>query len=383
MEFETRAIHAGQAPDPATGAVITPIYQTSTFAQDAVGENKGYDYSRGANPTRTALQEALASLEGAEHGIAFASGLAATTTIMHLVDPGERVVLIADVYGGVYRMTSKIYEPKGYRFTYVPPEEFDEGLAASLGEDVRLVWVETPTNPLLNLVDIRRAADAAHAAGALLAVDNTFATPYLQQPLALGADLVVHSTTKYLSGHSDVIGGFVATSDPALAEQLFFLQKSLGAVPGPFDSWLVLRGIKTLAVRMRQHCENARQVASFLAGQSAVERVCYPGLESHPHHEVARRQMRDFGGMVSFLADSEAEAIAICGRTKLFRLAESLGGVESLIEHPTRMTHASSADAPFAAPPNLVRLSVGIEAIDDLLADLERALVRSAAPARG
>jgi cystathionine gamma-synthase len=383
MEFETRAIHVGQEPDPATGAVITPIYQTSTFAQDAVGENKGYDYSRGANPTRTALQEALASLEGAAHGIAFSSGLGATTTVMHLVDPRERVVLIGDVYGGVYRMTSKVYEPKGYRFTYLPPEEFDETLAASLDEDVRLVWIETPSNPLLNVVDIRRAADAAHAVGALLAVDNTFATPYLQQPLELGADLVVHSTTKYLGGHSDVVGGFVATSDPALAEQLYFLQKSLGAVPGPLDSWLVLRGLKTLALRMRQHCENARQVAELLMSAPGVERVFYPGLPSHPGHELARRQMRDFGGMVSFLAGSEAEAIAICGRTKLFRLAESLGGVESLIEHPARMTHASSADAPFATPPGLVRLSVGIEAAEDLLADLQAALVRPAAAVGG
>ncbi len=379
MEFETRAIHAGQEPDPATGAVITPIYQTSTFAQEEVGKNKGYDYSRVANPTRTALETALASLEGAEHGIAYSSGLGATTTIMHLVDPGERVVLIADVYGGVYRLTSQVYEPKGYRFTYVPADEFDESLAAYLGEDVRLVWVETPSNPLLNVVDIRRAADAAHAAGALLAVDNTFATPYLQQPLELGADLVVHSTTKYLSGHSDVIGGFVATNDAALGERLRFLQKSLGAVPGPFDCWLVLRGIKTLALRMRRHCENARAVAAFLDHHPAVERVLYPGLPSHPGHASARRQMRDFGGMVSFLAASEEEAVALCSRTRVFTLAESLGGVESLIEHPARMTHASTREAPFAAPRNLVRLSVGIEAPADLVADLEAALVRSTA----
>jgi cystathionine gamma-synthase len=381
MEFETRAIHAGQEPDPATGAVITPIYQTSTYVQEEVGKNKGYDYSRVANPTRTALETALASLEGAEHGLAFSSGLGATTTIMHLVDPGERVVLIADVYGGVYRMTSKIYEPKGYKFTYVPADEFDDNLASYLGDDVRLVWVETPSNPLLNVVDIRRAAEAAHKAGALLAVDNTFATPYLQQPLELGADLVVHSTTKYLGGHSDVIGGFIATRDAALDERLRFLQKSLGAVPGPFDCWLVLRGIKTLAVRMRQHCDNARRIAAFLDEHPAVERVLYPGLPSHPGHAVARTQMRDFGGMVSFLAESEDEAVAFCGRTKLFQLAESLGGVESLVEHPARMTHASTADAPFAAPRNLVRLSVGIEAIDDLVADLESALVRSGSPA--
>jgi cystathionine gamma-synthase len=380
MEFETRAIHAGQEPDPATGAIITPIYQTSTFVQEAVGENKGYDYARVANPTRTALQEALASLENAQYGVAFSSGLGATTTLMHLVDPGQRVVLIADVYGGVYRMTSQIYEPKGYRFTYVPAADFDEGLPGHLDQDVRIVWIETPSNPLLNVVDIRRAADAAHAVGAILVVDNTFATPYLQQPLDLGADAVLHSTTKYLGGHSDVIGGFVATDDPTIAERLYFLQKSLGAVPGPFDSWLVLRGLKTLAVRMRQHCENARRVAAFLEDHPAVERVLYPGLASHPAHELAARQMRDFGGMVSFLAHSEQEAVDLVARTKLFALAESLGGVESLIEHPARMTHASTATAPFAPPANLVRLSVGIENADDLVADLEAALV--AAPAR-
>ncbi|HEU5363151.1 MAG TPA: cystathionine gamma-synthase [Gaiellaceae bacterium] len=376
MDFETRAIHAGQEPDPATGAIITPIYQTSTFVQEAVGVHKGYDYARVANPTRSALQVALASLENAKHGAAFSSGLGATTTLMHLVDPGQRVVLIADVYGGVYRMTSQVYEPKGYRFTYVPADEFDENLASHLDEDVRLVWVETPSNPLLNVVDIRKAADAAHAAGALLVVDNTFATPYLQQPLELGADLVVHSTTKYLGGHSDVVGGFVATNDDALADRLYFLQKSLGAVPGPFDAWLVLRGIKTLAVRMRQHCENARRVAEFLEGHGAVERVLWPGLSDHPGHDVARTQMRDFGAMVSFLTETEKEAVELVARTKLFQLAESLGGVESLIEHPARMTHASTAGAPFAPPGNLVRLSVGIESADDLVADLEAALAR-------
>jgi cystathionine gamma-synthase len=374
MDFETRAIHAGQEPDPATGAIITPIYQTSTFVQDAVGEHKGYDYARVANPTRTALQVALASLENAKHGVAFSSGLGATTTLMHLVDPAQRVVLIADVYGGVYRMTSQVYEPKGYRFTYVPAAEFDDGLPSHLEEDVRLVWVETPSNPMLNVVDIRKAADAAHAVGALLVVDNTFATPYLQQPLDLGADAVVHSTTKYLGGHSDVIGGFVATNDDALAERLLFLQKSLGAVPGPFDAWLVLRGLKTLALRMRQHSDNARRIAQFLAEHDAVQQVLYPGLPDHPGHEVARAQMRDFGGMVSFLVESEQEAVELVARTKLFQLAESLGGVESLIEHPARMTHASTASAPFAPPGNLVRLSVGIESADDLVADLEAAL---------
>jgi cystathionine gamma-synthase len=379
MDFETRAIHAGQEPDPATGAIITPIYQTSTYVQEAVGVNKGYDYARVGNPTRTALQVALASLENAKHGVAFSSGLGATTTLMHLVDPGQRVVLIADVYGGVYRMTSQVYEPKGYLFTYVPAAEFDDNLSSHLGEDVRLVWVETPSNPLLNVVDIRNAAAAAHAVGALLVVDNTFATPYLQQPLELGADLVVHSTTKYLGGHSDVIGGFVACNDDALAERLYFLQKSLGAVPGPFDAWLVLRGLKTLAVRMRAHSENARRIAGFLEGHDAVERVLWPGLESHPGHAVARAQMRDFGGMVSFTVATEQEAVELVARTKIFQLAESLGGVESLIEHPARMTHASTAGAPFAPPGNLVRLSVGIESADDLVADLEAALVRRAA----
>ena len=374
MEFETRAIHDGQEPDPATGAIITPIYQTSTFVQEAVGVHKGYDYARVANPTRTALQVALASLENAKHGVAFGSGLGATTTLMHLVNPGQRVVLIADVYGGVYRMTSQVYEEKGYLFGYVPAAEWDDNLASHLDEDVRLVWLETPSNPMLNVVDIRKAADAAHAVGALLVVDNTFATPYLQQPLALGADAVVHSTTKYLGGHSDVVGGFVACNDDALADRLYFLQKSLGAVPGPFDAWLVLRGLKTLAVRMKQHCENARRVAEFLDGHDAVERVLWPGLAAHPNHEVAKRQMRDFGGMVSFLLASDDDAVAMVARTKLFQLAESLGGVESLIEHPARMTHASTAGAPFAPPGNLVRLSVGIEAADDLVEDLDRAL---------
>jgi cystathionine beta-lyase/cystathionine gamma-synthase len=377
MDFETRAIHEGQEPDPATGAIITPIYQTSTYVQDAVGEHKGYDYSRVANPTRTALQQALASLEGADHGIAFSSGLGATTTLMHLVDPGQRVVLIADVYGGVYRMTSQVYEPKGYLFDYVPAEDFPN-LRDHLDDNTRIVWVESPSNPLLNVVDIRAAADAAHEVGALLVVDNTFATPYLQQPLELGADVVVHSTTKYLGGHSDTVGGFIATNDPTIAERLYFLQKSLGAVPGPFDSWLVLRGIKTLAVRMRQHCENAMQVALWLERHGNVERVLYPGLPSHPNHALAARQMRDFGGMVSFLAHSEEEALALVTRTKLFQLAESLGGVESLIEVPARMTHASTATAPFASPPNLVRLSVGIESATDLIADLEHALVPAA-----
>jgi cystathionine beta-lyase/cystathionine gamma-synthase len=381
MDFETRAIHDGQEPDPTTGAVTTPIYQTSTYVQEEVGKHKGYDYSRVANPTRTALQDCLASLEGAEHGIAYASGLGATTTVMHLLNPGDRVVLIADVYGGVYRMTSQVYEPKGYSFDYLPVEQF-ANLGEHLDERTRLVWIESPSNPLLNIVDIRAAADAAHAVGAIVVVDNTFATPYLQNPLALGADIVLHSTTKYLGGHSDVVGGFLGTNDHTIAERLYFLQKSLGAVPGPFDSWLVLRGIKTLAVRMKQHCENARAIVEFLAGHEAVDAVLYPGRASHPGHEIAARQMRDFGGMVSFLVPTEEEAHALVARTKIWKLAESLGGVESLIEVPARMTHASTADAPFAAPKNLVRLSVGIESADDLVADLEQALVRAPAAAR-
>src|SRR6266540_3763050 len=334
MDFETRAIHEGQEPDPATGAVIVPIYQTSTYAQDAVGEHKGYDYSRVANPTRTALQICLASLEGAEHGVAFGSGIAATTTVMHLVNPGDRIVSVNDVYGGVYRMFSQVYAPKGYEFDFISSEEINANLREHLDERTRLVWLESPTNPLLNVIDIRAAAEAAHEVGAVVVVDNTFASPYLQQPLELGADIVLHSTTKYLSGHSDVVGGFVATSDPTIAERLYFLQKSL---------------------------------AAFLESHQSVERVLYPGLPSHPGHEIAARQMRDFGGMISFLAHSEEEAVELVARTAIWKLAESLGGVESLIEHPARMTHASTADAPFAAPRNLVRLSVGIESVDDLI----------------
>src|SRR4051812_633887 len=312
MDFETRAIHEGQEPDPTTGAVTVPIYQTSTYVQEAVGEHKGYDYSRVANPTRTALQRCLASLESAEHGIAFSSGLGATTTLMHLFDPGDRIVLLADVYGGVYRMTSQVYEPKGYLFEYVPADQFAD-LGAHLDERTRMVWVETPSNPMLNVVDIRAAAEAAHAVGAMLVVDNTFATPFLQRPLELGADAVVHSTTKYLGGHSDVIGGFVATNDPTIAERLRFLQKSLGAVPGPFDSWLVLRGIKTLAVRMRKHCENAAAIAPWLERHPRVERVHYPGLASHPNHEIAKAQMRGFGGMVSFqVRGGQQHAVDLC-----------------------------------------------------------------------
>ena len=381
MDFETRAIHAGQEPDPATGSVVVPIYQTSTYAQEAVGQNKGYDYSRVANPTRTALQINLASLESAEHGVAFASGMAAVTTIMHLVHPSERVVSVNDVYGGVYRLFSQVYQPKGYDIEFLSAEEINTNLAEHLDERTRIVWLETPTNPLLNVIDIEAAAKAAHEVGAMVVVDNTFASPYLQRPLELGADMVMHSTTKYIGGHSDLLGGFVATNDPTIAERLNFLQKSLGGIPGPFDCWLVLRGLKTLAVRMERHSENARRVAEYLDSHDAVEQVLYPGLESHPGHEIAKRQMKDFGGMISFLAASEEEAIEIVGRTKVWTLAESLGGVESLIEHPAQMTHASTAEGPFAAPRNLIRLSVGIESVDDLIADLEAALVRSTAAA--
>jgi cystathionine beta-lyase/cystathionine gamma-synthase len=381
MDFETRAIHEGQEPDPATGSVTVPIYQTSTYVQEAVGVHKGYDYARVANPTRTALQLCLASLEGAEHGVAFGSGMAAATTVMHLVHPSERVVCVNDVYGGVYRLFSQVYEPKGYEFEFLSAEAINESLADHLDERTRIVWLETPTNPLLNLVDIKAAAKAAHEVGAMVVVDNTFATPYLQRPLELSADIVLHSMTKYLGGHSDLVGGFLATNDPTVAERLYFLQKSLGAVPGPFDCWLVLRGLKTLAIRMQKHSENAKQIADYLTTHQAVETVLYPGLPSHPGHEIAKRQMDDFGGMISFLAESEEAAVELVARTKLWALAESLGGVESLIEHPARMTHASTADAPFAAPRNLVRLSVGVESAGDLIEDLEQALVRSPAAA--
>ena len=376
MHFETRAIHEGQEPDSATGAITTPIYQTSTYVQEAVGVHKGYDYARVGNPTRTALQECIASLEGAAHGRAFSSGLGGATTLMHLLSPGDHVVAVNDVYGGIYRMFTQVYEPKGYRFTFLTPDEISTGLAAHLENRTKFVWLETPTNPALNIVDIAAASDAAHAAGALVVVDNTFATPYLQQPLALGADVVLHSTTKYLGGHSDVIGGFVATNDETVAEQLAFLQKSLGAVPGPFDAWLVLRGVKTLAVRMDRHCANAVAIASFLERHRRVRHVMYPGLPSHPVHAIAARQMKNFGGMVSFLVEDEQEAVDLVARTKIWKLAESLGGVESLIEHPARMTHASTADAPFAVPPTLIRLSVGIESAEDLIEDLDDALAQ-------
>ena len=371
--FDTRAVHDGQAPDPSTGAVTVPIYQTSTYVQEAVGVLKdGYDYSRTANPTRRALERCLASLESAEHGFAFASGMAATTTVMHLLDPGERLLSVNDVYGGTYRLFSKVYQPKGYEFSYLSAEQCNTELAGHI-EGARMLWLESPTNPLLNIVDIAAAAEIAHSAGAIVVVDNTFASPYLQRPLELGADIVVHSATKYLGGHSDLVSGFAATRDPSLGARLAFLQNSLGAVAGPFDAWLVLRGLKTLAVRMRQHCENARAVAGFLGGHPMVDRVLYPGIPDHPGHEIAARQMRDFGGMISFLVETEKLALDLVARTTVWSLAESLGGVESLIETPAQMTHASTADAPFATPTNLVRLSVGIESADDLIEDLEQA----------
>jgi cystathionine beta-lyase/cystathionine gamma-synthase len=379
VDFETRAIHEGQEPDPATGSVIPPIYQTSTYVHEEVGRHKGYVYSRSANPTRRALETCLASLEGASHGFAFSSGMGATTTVLQLVNPGDRVVCVNDVYGGTYRLFSKVLEPKGYEFAYPSVDE----IAGAIDERTRLVWLETPTNPMMNVVDVRAAAEAAHAVGALVVVDNTFATPYLQRPLELGADIVLHSTTKYLGGHSDVVGGFAGTSDPSIAERLGFLQNSLGAVPGPFDSWLVLRGVKTLAVRMERHCANARRIAEWLEGHDAVERVRYPGLASHPHHELARAQMSDFGGMISFeVAGGKDAALAVLRATELWSLAESLGGVESLIEQPAAMTHASTADSPFPVPENLIRLSVGIESADDLLADLEQALAKAPTAAR-
>jgi cystathionine gamma-synthase len=375
VEFETRAIHEGQEPDPATGSLTVPIYQTSTFVQEAVGEHKGYDYARVSNPTRTALQLCLASLEGAEHGVAFSSGLGAATTLMHLLNPGERVVAVADVYGGIYRMFSQVYEPKGYEFAWAPAEELNANPTERFDERTRVLWLETPTNPLLNIVDIRRAADAAHEAGALVVVDNTFASPYLQQPLGLGADVVVHSTTKYCGGHSDVVGGALVVSDPALGERLAYHQNAMGGVAGPFDAWLTLRGLRTLAVRMERHCDNAEKVAQFLSGQPQLSAVIYPGLADHPEHVLAGRQMRRFGGMVSFrVAAGEAAAVEVCNRVRIFTLAESLGGVESLIEHPGRMTHASAAGSPLEVPSDLVRLSVGIEAVDDLIADLAQAL---------
>jgi len=373
MRFRTRAIHAGQDPEPAYGAVNVPIYQTSTYAQNAVGEHKGYDYARTRNPTRTALETCLAALEDAAHGLCFASGMAAEATFLQTLRPGDHVVLGDDVYGGTYRLIARVLADWDLQFDTVDLTD-GEAVRKALREETRAVWVETPTNPLLKVIDIAAVAELAHEAGARVVVDNTFATPALQRPLERGADVVVHSTTKYLGGHSDVVGGALLTSDDALHDRLAFLQNAVGAVPGPLDCYLVLRGVKTLALRMVAHCAGAARIAEFLAAHPRVTAVHYPGLESHPQHELAARQMDGFGGMVSFELESEQAALAVPARTRLFFLAESLGGVESLIEHPGRMTHASVAGSPLEVPPKLVRLSVGLEDPDDLLEDLERAL---------
>jgi cystathionine gamma-synthase len=374
--FETLAIHAGQEPDPTTGAVVVPIHQTSTYAQDGVGGLRGgYEYSRSANPTRTALETCLAALEQGAVGLAFASGLAAEDTLLRTVcRPGDHVVVPHDAYGGTYRLFAQVLDRWGVDHASVDLSDLD-AVAAACTPTTRAVWCETPTNPLLGLADIAALAAVAHDAGALLVVDNTFASPYLQQPRGLGADVVVHSTTKYLGGHSDVVGGALVVADAELGERLRYHQNALGSVPGPFDSWLVLRGAKTLAVRMDRHCDNADAIAGWLDGRSDVRTVLYPGLVDHPGHEVAIKQMRRPGGMVSVrLTGGEEAALRLCERTRVFTLAESLGGVESLIEHPARMTHASVSGTALEVPADLVRLSVGIEAIDDLIDDLDQAL---------
>jgi cystathionine gamma-synthase len=382
--FETLAIHAGQDPDPLTGAVVPPIFQTSTFKQDGVGGLRGgFEYSRTANPTRTALEECLAALEGGTQALAFASGMAAEDCLIRTVcSPGDRVIIPDDAYGGTYRLFAAVLA--GWGLDYVPVHLSDPAAVRRClaGQPARVVWVETPTNPLLGIADIAALAEVAHAAGALLVVDNTFASPRLQRPLVLGADVVVHSTTKYLGGHSDVVGGALVIADAEVAERAAFLRNATGAVPGPFDSWLTLRGIRTLAVRMDRHCDSAAQIAEMLRRHPAVAQVLYPGLPSHPGHAVAASQMSGFGGMVSFrVRGGEDAAVAVCGRTQLFTLAESLGGVESLIEHPARMTHASVAGSPLEVPAELVRLSVGLEDCCDLLADLDAALAAVSPPA--
>jgi cystathionine beta-lyase/cystathionine gamma-synthase len=380
QRFSTRAIHAGQGADPATGATVVPIYATSTFTQEGPGEHKGYEYSRSGNPTRAALETCLAALEGGEQGLAFASGLAATMAVLSTLRPGDEVAAAADLYGGTYRLLERVLAPWGIVARYTDDSR-PEGFAAILTPATRLVWIETPTNPLLQILDIAAIASQAHRVGALLAVDNTFASPYLQQPLALGADLVVHSTTKYLGGHSDVVGGAVV-GRRALLEPIRFYQNAAGGVPGPFDAWLTLRGLKTLAVRMERHCDNARRLAQWLVGRPGIECVYYPGLPDHPGHAIARSQMRDFGGMISVhVAAGASAARRLLTRTRLFSLAESLGGVESLISHPATMTHASIPREIRQArgiDDGLVRLSVGIEDFDDLREDLEQALHASA-----
>ena len=374
--FSTRAIHAGQDPDPHTGSVIVPIHATSTFAQDGVGGlREGYEYARTGNPTRTALETCLAALEGGRYGRAFASGMAATDALLRATcRPGDHIVIPDDAYGGTFRLIDKVFRHWGIEHTAVGLSDVD-AVRAAVGPTTRLVWCETPTNPLLAIADIAALAGVAHEAGARLVVDNTFASPYLQTPLGLGADVVLHSTTKYLGGHSDVIGGALVTDNGELDEQVAFLQNGAGAVPGPFDAWLTLRGIKTLAVRMERHCDNAERVAAALLAHPEVTGVRYPGLDTHPGHEVAAKQMRRFGGMVSFTVRGGTQAaLAVCARTRVFTLAESLGGVESLIEHPGRMTHASTAGSQLEVPAELLRLSVGIEDVDDLIDDLLTAL---------
>jgi cystathionine gamma-synthase len=375
--FETRAIHAGYEPDPTTGAVIPPIYATSTYKQDGVGGLRGgYEYSRSANPTRTALEGAIAALEDGERGFAFASGLAAEDTVIRsLCNPGDHVVIPDDAYGGTFRLFDKVAAVWGVEHSPAQVSDVDAVRAAIRPGKTRMVWVETPTNPLLNIGDIEALAGIAHEAGALLVVDNTFASPYLQQPLTLGADVVLHSTTKYCGGHSDVVGGAVVVRDLGLADRIAFHQNAMGAVAGPFDAFLTHRGLKTLAVRMDRHCDNAERIVEFLTGHASVAQVIYPGLEEHPGHAVAARQMKRFGGMVSFrVTGGEAQALAVCEKAEVFTLGESLGGVESLIEHPGRMTHASVAGTDLEVPADLIRLSVGIETAEDLIADLDRAL---------
>ncbi len=366
--FETRAIHAGQDPDPHTGAIVPPISLSTTFAQEAVGTHRGYEYSRSGNPTRTAMETCIASLEGARHGLAFASGLAAEDAILRTLDPGDHVIIPNDAYGGTFRLVARVHERHGIAWTACDLRDPQE-LAAAWLPETRMVWIETPTNPLLSIIDIAQTAAFAHERDARVVVDNTFATPYLQQPLALGADVSVHSSTKYLGGHSDVVGGFIAVNDAEFEDELRYLQNSMGAVPSPFDCYLVLRGVKTLAVRMREHCTNAQAIVRMLREHDAVARVLYPD-----ESEIARHQMRDFGGMVSFLAVDEDAALELVTRTRLFTLAESLGAVESLIEHPARMTHASAAGSPLEVDSRLIRLSVGIESSADLVADLQNAL---------
>jgi cystathionine gamma-synthase len=372
--FETRAVHVGQRADAASGAVVPPITLSTTFAQDGVGNHKGFEYSRSGNPTRAALEECVASLEEADFGFAFASGLAAEDNVLRLLRRGDRVVLGNDAYGGTFRLISKVWEPLGFPWTAFDLTDLD-ALVAGWPADTRMVWLETPTNPLLTCIDIEAIAAIAHERNALVVVDNTFATPFLQQPLKFGADIVVHSMTKYIGGHSDVVGGFVALDDSDLAERIRFTQNAAGAVPAPFDCYLVLRGVKTLAVRMERHCANARAVTDLLLGHPAVERVLYPQLPDHPGHAAAAKQMRDFGGMVSFtVKGGEQAALEVVRHTTVFTLAESLGAVESLIEHPGLMTHASVANSPLEVPGSLVRLSVGIESATDLVADLAQAL---------